>query len=262
MKPPMAGSSSNDTRSYFESAASPLHALVFLAPMLIFYEVSVVASQFGEPGSVRGVEAHRIFSELFGGFGVVGGRLPAVALVLTMLVMHVRRRDRWRVRPGVLVGMGIESVALTLPLLMLNAVVGSMRRAPGASDVAAAGVPTTPDLSSLPWLDQLTISVGAGLYEEFLFRLVLLASFTTLLAGAAGMQRAGGRGVAIALSAIAFAWYHEAAAGVAGVDWYLFVFYAIAGVYFSLVYLWRGFGVAAGVHGMYDIIVLVLLPRW
>jgi membrane protease YdiL (CAAX protease family) len=39
------------------------------------------------------------------------------------------------------------------------------------------------------------------------------------------------------------------------------VFRTLAGGYFGLLYLLRGFGVTAGSHSAYDLAVLLLLPR-
>jgi membrane protease YdiL (CAAX protease family) len=41
-------------------------------------------------------------------------------------------------------------------------------------------------------------------------------------------------------------------------EWHSFVFRTLAGAFFSLVFFYRGFGIAAGAHAMYDILVCVL----
>ena len=40
--------------------------------------------------------------------------------------------------------------------------------------------------------------------------------------------------------------------------WFAFIFRFLAGVFFSVVYVYRGFGIAAGSHAAYDIMVGVL----
>jgi membrane protease YdiL (CAAX protease family) len=42
-------------------------------------------------------------------------------------------------------------------------------------------------------------------------------------------------------------------------DNYVFVFRMVAGIYFAAVYRMRGFGVAAGAHALYDVVVGVRL---
>jgi membrane protease YdiL (CAAX protease family) len=40
---------------------------------------------------------------------------------------------------------------------------------------------------------------------------------------------------------------------------YVFVFRTLAGVFFAVVYQYRGFGIAVGAHAFYDILVGVIL---
>ena len=39
-------------------------------------------------------------------------------------------------------------------------------------------------------------------------------------------------------------------------EWASFLFRFLAGAFFSLLFLYRGFGIAAGTHALYDILVL------
>ena len=101
------------------------------------------------------------------------------------------------------------------------------------------------------------ISVGAGLYEELVFRMMLIAVIHTLLVDLAGLRPRTGTGLAILISAVAFTWYHPLtdAAGVVSAP--RIAFYFLAGLYFGLVYVWRGFGIVVAVHALYDIITVV-----
>lgn len=252
-------------RSYLERSASPLYCLVFLAPLIVAFEIGAVMALSGEDGQAKNVAAHSIMMGLFAAFGDVGGRLPAVVLVATLLAWHMARWEPWRVRVPVLLGMLLESVAYVVPLLIANVVLSSLTAlvatsSPGTLGAALGAVPGGNPLD-LPLDARLTISIGAGLYEEFLFRVILLTAVHRLLVDVVGLTLLQGRWAAVVLTALAFAWYHEAAAGVAGVDWGLFFFFTLAGVYFGLLYLSRGFGIVAATHAFYDIFVLVLLPR-
>ena len=67
--------------------------------------------------------------------------------------------------------------------------------------------------------------------------------------------------LAVGLSAVAFAMYHDLSSPRAGVEWALAVFCFGSGAYFGGLLLMRGFGVVVGVHALYDAIVLVLWHR-
>ena len=66
------------------------------------------------------------------------------------------------------------------------------------------------------------------------------------------MNNVRGAGIAVVISAVAFAAYHPPA-GVAAA-----VFYLLAGLYFGAIYAIRGFGIVVGVHAIYDVVVVVL----
>ena len=105
----------------------------------------------------------------------------------------------------------------------------------------------------------LVLSLGAGLYEELLFRVLLvggmLALGSMLLPGRRGLVGAA----AVLGSALLFAAFHYL--GALGDEWSLssFVFRFLGGLAFSLIYALRGFGIVAWTHALYDVFLLTLL---
>jgi hypothetical protein len=104
-------------------------------------------------------------------------------------------------------------------------------------------------------LARLTLSLGAGLYEELLFRVVVVALLAYALR-AVGLARVSAGVVATIVGALLFSAFHYI--GPMGESYQLesFVFRALAGVAFSALYLTRGFGITAWTHALYDIAVL------
>jgi len=242
----------------------PLHILVFLAPLVIFYEVgsALYLSRAGE-GVVETIRARRLLNDFFEALGGPGLHLPAAALVVTLLIWHFLSRDRWRIDPPTLGLMLLESLAWTAPLLVLNEIVGEALRAamaaPGAGGagamlaLAATSAPAT-DLSARSPMELATIAVGAGLYEELLFRMVLIALLHLVLVDLFRLPRKAGGALSVVLAAAAFALYHEAGR----TDWGLLMFYFTAGVFFGAIYVWRGLGIAVATHAAYDLVALLL----
>lgn len=230
----------------------PLHVLVFLAPLLIAYEIG--AALYLKAETIR---AHSMFSTVFGAMGVGGVHLPAITMVVVLLVWHVMRRDRWTVRPFVLFGMLVESIGWKLPLLVFASLVQGARRAPAAAEtLASTGADPGAFFAALDWPQRAVIAVGAGLYEELLFRMVGVALVHFV---AADVLKLGHRAAAIAavvITALAFAWHHDAwRAG--AIDMRLFAFYFVAGLYFGGLYVMRGFGIVVMTHALYDLVVLL-----
>ncbi|MBX3357730.1 MAG: CPBP family intramembrane metalloprotease [Phycisphaeraceae bacterium] len=257
-----------EPKGYWALSTRPLHILAFLAPLIAAYELgSALYLVSGPEGAHRTIQAQRLLGDFFHLFGVVGLFLPGIALVTVLLVWHVLLRDRWRLELPVLIGMFIESAGWTLPLLVLAAVMGRASMVqigvppPHLPPLPLAGGGAGVDLYTLPWQARLTISIGAGLYEEMLFRLVLIAFLHLVLADLARLPGKMAYALCIAGSALTFALYHDTTLATGGTDWMKLGFFAASGAYLATVYVMRGFGIAVGAHAMYDTLVLVLLRQ-
>ena len=99
-------------------------------------------------------------------------------------------------------------------------------------------------------------SLGAGIFEELVFRLVLMSLLTLLLvrvAQAWGMPRVLGLVAAILLSALVFSLFHHVGPGAAPFTQRAFVFRTFAGVLLGSLFALRGFGVCVYCHALYDV---------
>jgi membrane protease YdiL (CAAX protease family) len=98
--------------------------------------------------------------------------------------------------------------------------------------------------------------LGAGIYEEALFRLILFSCLVRLLR----LVEVNGL-FSVVLAALASALLFSAAhhLGPYGQPYsnYLFLFRLIAGLYFALLFQVRGFGIAVGAHSCYNLMVSI-----
>ena len=218
----------------------PLHALLFLLPLIAVYE-------FGAwyVSADQQLVARTWLQSFLSMFGVVGEFLPGLVVIAVLLSWHVARKDSWRIEPPLYAGMWVESLGLALPLLLL----GLLAVARPQAIALAANV--------APWKAEMIFSVGAGIYEELVFRLIIIALIHMLLVDVLAMPAARGAAVAIIGSSILFAFSHF------NVDnpfrWPLFAFYLLAGLYFAVIYVLRGFGIVAATHALYDVLVITIL---
>lgn len=227
----------------------PLHVLLFLIPMIVVYEIGSVAF-LSDPSSglMETVGARRIVSGFFESFGAFTFYLPGIALAAVLLVWHWLERDRWQVDLRVLAIMWMEAALWTLPLLLMGLLI--------APRAAMAG----PSPEELGLGARMMLAVGAGIYEELLFRLILIAAIHFVIADVVGASHRVGYAAGVVLSALAFSAYHDIRPG-GQVDWGLASFYFAAGLYFSALFVFRGFGIVVAAHALYDVIVLVVLHR-
>lgn len=243
----VTGSRRRAPRGYPDSSMRPVTILAFLAPMLLLYEVGSV--KYLLHGAGLELTAHRLLAEFFHAFGALGIHLPALALLTVFLIMHVRSGDSWRVRPLTLLVMAIESVLLASPLLVLALILGRSATAAGTEGA----------VETLPLAGKLTLAFGAGLYEEMLFRLIGLNLVHALALALLRTPDLQAKALALIVTALAFSLVHDLSALGGGQRVALRLYFIGAGIYFGLVYLVRGFGLAVGAHAAYDLMVLLAL---
>ena len=210
--------------------ARPLDALAFLTPLILFYELASAI----QPGRVVAFELMRKFFELFGHFGVWA---PGVAVILILLATHIASGESWRIHWRIVAWMYVEAVLLAIPLLLLN-----------WSIPLAAGIEPGDSL-----VGRIAMGIGAGVYEELVFRLVLLSIVVVIGADVLRLDRGGVAVTAVVISSIAFAAHHHRPFGSEPFDATLFCFRALAGCYLSIVFWYRGYGPAAGCHAAYNV---------
>jgi hypothetical protein len=222
-------------RRYGVESRRPLHCLLFLLPAVAVHELG---AWWGATGGT--LIAPTMIQWLLGWFGIVGSWVPAVVLVFSMLVWLRIRRDRWRVRGWVLVAMAVESVLMAAPLLVLVAVYRPDPAAPLAADGLA----------------QVVRALGAGIYEELVFRFLLISGLVWLLGEVLGLRGAYTTWVAAALAAVLFSLCHFEPVGMDAFTWGAFWYRLVAGAYLGVVFVGRGFGVAAGCHGAFNVVLV------
>ncbi|HEX2838166.1 MAG TPA: CPBP family intramembrane glutamic endopeptidase [Phycisphaerales bacterium] len=235
---------------YWHLSTRPLHILAFLLPLLFLYEVGTLFFLSGH-GVVEVVRARVLLAQAFDVFGQAGFHLPPVLLAAVLLVWHMFSKDPLRVRTDVVIGMAAESFLWTIPLLVFAMIAGTT--------VFAATTATSVD--ALPWTSKVTLALGAGIYEELVFRLVLISLVHAVLVDAFKMQDRAGFIAGALVSALAFTFYHNLRAPDGGVSLRLTLIYFGAGVFFSTLFIKRGFGVAVATHALYDLITLLVLAQ-
>lgn len=252
-------------RGYAAETRRPLVSLAFAAPLILIYEIGVLA--FPEAARNGADVWMRGWLETL---GLGGYCLLPVLTVAALLAWHHTTREPWRLPRGVLLGMIIESALLGVMLLLIAQLAGEWIGG-GAIDQVAIGPGSmgggkatgmTPGDSARLWLAWPAVErlmargveyVGAGLYEEVLFRLLLLPITLAALATCLVNHRTRAA-AAIAATSLLFAAAHHVGAHAEPIVAGVFLFRAAAGAFFAMLFLKRGFGIAIGAHAAYDLI--------
>lgn len=238
-------------RSYWHDSRAPRYSLTFALPLLILYEVMAAALN-GDSGGLRNGADVMIKSAFIGVFGRHGPLVFGALLIglVGWLVVRDLRKGR-RIEPATFVLMFTEAVVLALVFGFVVGIISAQLLSP--FQTVALGAAQTIDLPT-----RIMVSLGAGLYEELLFRVILVGA---LLWG--GKKFFGWGPVASGVfatlgGALIFSAFHYVGPYGDTLEAGSFTFRAVAGVAFSALYIVRGFGITAWTHALYDLMLLLL----
>jgi len=117
---------------------------------------------------------------------------------------------------------------------------------------------------SKPLLANIVTGIGAGIYEELIFRLILMCILMMLFQDIIRLDHKNSVILSVLISAALFSAHHHIVfvngqfAATTPFNWPEFGFRTIAGVYFAVLFAVRGFGITAGTHAFYDIIATIV----
>ena len=236
--------------TYWAITRRPLPCLIFVGPLLLAYELGVLYI-----GGTR-AEAWRTGADAWmrhglAALGLTDHWFPPLCLAVALLAWQVWTARDWRFSPWILLGMVAESVVLAVTLVGLSRLVdlGFEELERGPQSFLEVGAST-----DAPALALLIGFLGAGVYEEALFRLLLVPFFFATMRVLQTPQVLAST-LAVTASALLFSLAHHAGMPGEPFTWFAFIFRWMAGVYFAWVFVLRGFGVAVGTHTAYDILV-------
>jgi len=167
-------------------------------------------------------------------------------LVAALLISGKRQALRWQN----FAWLALEGVLYALAMrLVSSVVVGELFLAGGVlSEVEAR-------------FTGLVMSLGAGLYEELAFRVLLfgvgLRCLRVLLAPKTRLERLQLAITWAVACAVVFSGWHHLGAFADSFEASVFVFRAVCGLVFTLIYVARGFAPVVWTHVVYDVWVLV-----
>lgn len=253
--PASARSSSRKTggrATYFSLSRSPRYSILFALPLLLGYQA--LAALLAQPG--KGELRNGADALLTAAFTAVAGRygslicMAAITLLGVGLVVRDMRQSRAGVTLGVFIGMLAEAIALA-------AAFGFVIGLTTAKLLGSLHALSLAPIQHTSWATRLMLSLGAGLYEELFFRVLLVGG---LAAGARIVlgfgQRAAGV-FAVIIGAVIFSAFHYIGPYGDPLQLQSFVFRMLSGVAFSGLYLLRGFGITAWTHALYDAFLLL-----
>lgn len=240
-----ASADAHGFRAYLEHSRELGTSLILVIPLFVLYQVGVLST-----GGVRnGVDFLSDVMWLLSKGNLVNylGINVAILVGFLGLVFYLRHKGQFhpRVFPYVVAESSLYAMFLGTAVVQLMSTLG-MGKLLASGSGGDFGV-----------LASFALSLGAGVYEETVFRLIGMSGLFALGTRVFNMPRWMGAVFAVILSSLVFSGIHYV--GSLGDAFTLgsFMFRFFAGVILAVIFYLRGFAVAVYTHAIYDIIVMV-----
>jgi hypothetical protein len=245
--------------TYLRDTQHPWSSVIFVLPLLFIYEAGLILMPSQQPESLRN-GADTWFRGTLASMGMPQTYwAPGLLVSVFLLWSWLHRKERPDDFVSLWIGMVLESAVFALGLWGMSRGLWPLLQRLGLQEVLVSLGPvcqtagpgnSAPD----PAVEQMIGFLGAGVYEETLFRLLLYSGLMWLFHWV-DFPAVIAFGMAAVASALLFAGAHHIGPQGEAFDSYVFLFRTLAGVYFAFLFQIRGFGIAVGAHTGYDLIV-------
>ena len=229
--------------SYFLQTRSSFYSFLFTIPLFFIYEVGILFLSKDDILVVRN-GADFLMRSILESFGILGlyglGAIFLIGFIITYIYFFNDNSNK-SIRADYLFIMIFESVcwALILYFLLSKFMLALMN--PIGKTIA----------------QQVTLAVGAGIYEEFLFRVMLISGLTGIIGFVFLWSEKARKAAALIIAAGIFSAFHFMGDYGDYFSMELFILRFFAGIVLGILYISRGFGITAYAHSIYDLIVLI-----
>ncbi len=236
---------------YLKQTRTATYGFWAAMPLLIAYEWLIIIANNHASISVR-VGADVWIKRMLGSLGVRGHLiLGALVATIGLIIFFRERKQNIELKGAYFIGILAESIVYAIVVTMVITTMINRLFIPAIAPMLAAGQ------GGITTMTHLALSIGAGLYEELLFRVLIFGAIFLVLDRLTA-KRVPAICVATLISALLFSAAHHV--GSLGDDWTapVFLYRFLYGIALQLLYLGRGFGVAAWTHALYDIMVVLI----
>ncbi len=256
--------------AYLEQSQRPVVCLIYVLPFLMLYHIGIWFMHLNKNSIANGADvmlakflnviyygALWFYNQVFPNHStedsaalwflkMFGPLFSMFLLVFVLLLKQHLGNYPWRVKGKTLLLMLAESTVFAIPPFGLAWLVNHIFYL--RADMSSVG----------SWFSGIVLSMGAGIYEEFLFRMILMGFLFWLFGNVFRFKGLPLFMFSVLGQAFLFSAFHYLPWADEEFRLGVFAFRTIAGVYFAYIYQERGFGIAAGSHAIYDIIAQTL----
>ncbi len=231
--------------TYWRQSRSLFYSLLAVFPLLLVYEIGLFAIQTPNLPQIRN-GADVLLQEFLSSFGIKGLMGFGLLFIIGTIVAFYWNRNRdpeATFSSVILLGIVAESCGWGLVLVLLLQSFQAFLMSPIVREA----------------VHQVILGLGAGLYEELVFRVLLISGLVPLLKMVFQWTETGAKIIAVLLAAAIFSGFHFWGALGESATASLFILRFLAGAMLGFLYIFRGFGITAWSHAIYDLITVIQL---
>ena len=232
--------------AYHRESGGLLYSYLISLPLLVLYEVLIIISQ-PDPDYLVRISVDAWIKSIFASFGLQTVTATLIsAAIAGGIILYRKRSELGSVKCRYFGYMIAESFVYAVVIsLIISRFLGFILNI--SADFALEGMSK---------LQLIALSLGAGLYEELFFR-VILVGFLVFVFKRSLKSRNTAYALSATLAALLFSTVHYIGQMGDSLELGSFLFRFLFGLALNVVYVIRGFGMAAWTHALYDLIVIM-----
>lgn len=228
--------------NYLKTSSHKFYGAVTALVMLLLYEIFII---WGNTSNIVIRNAPEVWLRTLLNFaGISHYHISFIMITAAIVAIPLFYRQGLPIEKGVFLGIVIESIFWgAVSGMLINLVIARLFLVTGTISGSLLG--------------DLGLAIGAGLFEELFFRVILTSALIWICLKLIRVKWLS-IVVAVILASFLFSLAHYVGSAGDSFEIYSFLFRFMAGLWFTTLYSVRGFAVVCLTHAFYDIFIILL----
>ena len=229
---------------YWDQSRRLSMSVLFVLPLVALYQVGIVQS-----GSHVRNMAELWIVQFISAVGLPAAHVINALIILGFVAAFLSVDKKTSLCLWFMLLMALESVLYAAAMVRGLGLAATVLHHEVGRFMSLGGVNWTP----------LLVGLGAGVYEELVFRLGLLGGGAYLLRTVSRWSRGASLAVMLVVSSVVFSAVHYVGPLGDSPELFSFLFRALAGLVLGTIFIYRGLGIAAWAHALYNLLVFLVV---
>ena len=233
--------------NYFSLSKNDFYSIIIIAPLIILYQILGFFNNYHSDLIVK--NSADVFIKYF--FQYLSVEYASsiyltcfIAIIIFIILKNKKIFISSEIKLSFLFGMILESLLHSLSLLVVMSLIYKL-------------LPLGLFLFNNEVMEGIYLSIGAGIWEELLFRYIMISSLLFIFNKMMYDFSLISYILIIAFSSALFSYYHFIGIPSELINFSIFIYRFIAGTILSVIFIFRGLGIAVYTHAFYDLYLVI-----